>query len=89
MTSIRFLRPVDNVKNCYTAEVDGIEMTIYTRDGQDPKEAIKETFNIQEPNYMEKRLQEYPSIQDQLDMIYHDIDSWKAKISAIKAKYPK
>lgn len=89
MASIRFLRPVDNVKNCYVAEVDGIEMTIYTRDGQDPKEVIKETFNVQELNYMEKRLQEYPSIQDQLDMIYHDIDTWKTTIAAIKAKYPK
>jgi hypothetical protein len=26
---------------------------------------------------------------DQLDMIYHDIDDWKAKVKAIKDKYTK
>ncbi len=41
-------------------------------------------------NYAENRLNEYPSIEDQLDDIYHNgIDSWKAKIKAIKDKYPK
>lgn len=39
--------------------------------------------------YAEKRLMEYPSLPEQLDMIFHDIDAWKATISAIKAKYPK
>ena len=27
--------------------------------------------------------------RDQLDMIYHDIDDWKAKVKAIKDKRPK
>ena len=27
--------------------------------------------------------------QDQLDMIYHDFDGWKAAVKAIKDKYPK
>lgn len=27
--------------------------------------------------------------QEQLDMIYHDIDAWKSKVLAIKNKYPK
>ena len=41
-------------------------------------------------DYEWKREQEYPSVVDQLDEIYHHgIDSWKAKIAAIKAKYPK
>ena len=46
-----------------------------------------------EPNYIEKRQREYPSISDQLDMIYWDkvngTDLWKEKIAEIKAKYPK
>jgi hypothetical protein len=37
-----------------------------------------------------KRRNEYPSIADQLDEIYHNgIDSWKAKIKITKDKYPK
>ena len=31
---------------------------------------------------------EYPSVVDQLDMIYHDIDVWREKIKSIKEKYP-
>ena len=31
----------------------------------------------------------YPSVADQLDMIYHDIDVWREKIKSIKEKYPK
>ena len=37
-----------------------------------------------------KRQKEYPSIQDQLDDIYHNgIDEWKKTIKAVKDKYPK
>jgi hypothetical protein len=46
-----------------------------------------------EPTYVEKRIAEYPSITDQLDMIYWDkvknTNLWQAKITEIKAKYPK
>ena len=43
-----------------------------------------------ELTYAEKREREYPSIQDQLDDIYHNgIDGWKTTIKAIKDKYPK
>jgi len=32
----------------------------------------------------------YPSVVDQLDLIYHSgIDAWKAKIKETKDKYPK
>ena len=40
--------------------------------------------------YQGQRKAEYPSIEDQLDNIYHNgIDAWKATIKAIKDKYPK
>ena len=40
--------------------------------------------------YQRKRTAEYPSIEDQLDDIYHNgIDGWKATRKAIKDKYPK
>ena len=40
-------------------------------------------------DYQTPRKREYPRITEQLDMIYHDIDAWKAKIKSIKDKYPK
>jgi hypothetical protein len=40
--------------------------------------------------YKAKRMGEYPSIGEQLDIIYHNgIDSWKEVITAVKEKYPK
>tara|TARA_B100001142_G_scaffold116908_1_gene119118 strand:+ start:8046 stop:8321 length:276 start_codon:yes stop_codon:yes gene_type:complete len=40
--------------------------------------------------YIKKRANEYPSIVDQLDDIYHNgIDAWKATIKTTKDKYPK
>jgi len=40
--------------------------------------------------YQRKRAEEYPTMADQLDDIYHNgIDGWKAKIKTIKDKYPK
>jgi hypothetical protein len=40
--------------------------------------------------YKSKRAEEYPSIADQLDDIYHNgIDAWKATIKVTKDKYPK
>ena len=43
--------------------------------------------------YKDKRENEYPSIQNQLDMQYHDLlnntTTWKDAIKAVKDKYPK
>ena len=40
--------------------------------------------------YKYKRENEYPTIEDQLDDIYHNgIDGWKATIKVTKDKYPK
>ena len=40
--------------------------------------------------YKINRAAEYPSVVDQLDLIYHSgIDAWKAKIKETKDKYPK
>ena len=48
------------------------------------------TNTLKSQDYMFKRLQEYPSIGDQLDDIYHNgIDGWKATIKTVKDKYPK
>lgn len=40
--------------------------------------------------YKTHRMLAYPSIEDQLDTLYHEgMDAWKAEITAIKDKYPK
>lgn len=44
-------------------------------------------------SYKENRLLRYPSIQEQLDMLYWDnvneTNLWQEAISAVKAEYPK
>ena len=40
--------------------------------------------------YQRDRAEAYPSIEDQLDDLYHNgIDGWKKTIKTIKDKYPK
>ena len=40
--------------------------------------------------YIAKRQQAYPSIADQLDILYHSgFDAWKSAIQAVKETYPK
>ena len=40
--------------------------------------------------YTDKRREAYPSIEDQLDNIYHNgVDGWKASIKAVKDANPK
>jgi hypothetical protein len=40
--------------------------------------------------YKYKRQQAYPSIVDQLDILYHSgFDAWKSAIQAVKEEFPK
>jgi hypothetical protein len=40
--------------------------------------------------YKQQRAAEYPSMEDQLDDIFHNgLDAWKANIQSVKDKYPK
>lgn len=69
------------------------EKTIVATD-KDNKEVTIDWTKVKawkDPNeYQYKRADEYPSIVDQLDDIYHNgIDGWKKTIKAIKDKYPK
>ena len=48
------------------------------------------TNTLKSQEYIYKRLEEYPSIAEQLDDMYHNgFDKWKKTIKAIKDKYPK
>jgi len=40
-------------------------------------------------SYARSRAESYDPIPEQLDMIYHDMDGWKARIKSVKDKYPK
>jgi len=52
--------------------------------------ALQAAWNLENDSYKSQRRAEYPSIEDQLDDIYHNgIDAWKATIKTIKDKYPK
>ena len=69
------------------------EKTIIATD-KDNKEVTIDWTKVKawkDPNeYQYKRADEYPSIVDQLDDIYHNgIDGWKKTIKAVKDKYPK
>ena len=52
--------------------------------------ALQDAWDLQNDSYKSNRRKEYPSIEDQLDDIYHNgIDGWKSTIKATKDKYPK
>jgi|3_EtaG_2_1085321.scaffolds.fasta_scaffold81817_3 hypothetical protein len=58
-------------------------------DIQAEMDRLQAEYDAQE--YARKRKAEYPTIEDQLDKIYHDgIDSWKEEmILPVKNKFPK
>ena len=52
------------------------------------KATLKAEWDAQE--FSRNRKQEYPSIGDQLDMLYHQgIDGWKTEIKKVKDQFPK
>ncbi len=71
--------------------IDGDSYTCLDKDGKEISidlDAVNTEFTKQ--SYKDKRAAEYPSVVDQLDLIYHSgIDAWKAKIKETKDKYPK
>jgi hypothetical protein len=52
--------------------------------------ALQAAWDLENDSYKSQRKADYPSIEDQLDDIYHNgVDAWKATIKTIKDKYPK
>ncbi len=69
-------------------KADGSQITLVQSD----IDAARTTLNneLAATKYQRDRAAEYPSVVDQLDLIYHSgIDAWKAKIKETKDKYPK
>jgi len=56
----------------------------------DGLKALQDAWDLENNSYKSKRRDEFPSMVDQLDLIYHSgIDAWKAKIKETKDKYTK
>ena len=71
------------------------KISIWDSDKEQPtEEEINEKIKELQAEYKAKQYQRdravaYDPIPEQLDQIYHDIDGWKAKIKAVKDKFPK
>ena len=79
-------KSIDDSKGAFKA--DGTQITLVQSD----IDAARVTLDAEAAAiaYQGQRKAEYPSIEDQLDTIYHNgIDAWKATIKVTKDKYPK
>ena len=84
------LNPTAQV-NVHGEEIEWVDgnPTDITKEQIDAKIIELET-DYDNKEYQRNRKKEYPSIEDQLDDIYHNgIDGWKATIKTTKDKYPK
>ena len=69
-------------------DVNGNIVTLDTSKVTAARKVIDDAYAAQE--YARNRAEEYPTVVDQLDLIYHSgVDAWKAKIKETKDKYPK
>ena len=75
----------------YSNAVKTVQDKAFDVDGNEITLNMTNINNWVDPNaYVDKRVAEYPSIEDQLDDIYHNgVDEWKKTIKAVKDKYPK
>ena len=48
---------------------------------------LKTAYDAKE--YQRKRKPEYKSWEEQMDLMYHSMDDWKAHCKAVRDKYPK
>lgn len=57
---------------------------------QEPLISAEEMAAHYAQEYARQRERAYPSIADQLDMLYHGgYDAWRAQIEAVKTQFPK
>ncbi len=78
----------DNNDGYYQFEWDGVSDLPEWTKGMTAVEVV--AVPVPTPTYQELRAAAYPSIVDQLDLIYHGgIDAWKVVITAVKEEFPK
>ena len=77
---------IDDAKGAF--DKDGKSVTLDNAKVTAARKAIDDAYAAKK--YQRDRAAEYPSVVDQLDLIYHSgVDAWKAKIKETKDKYPK
>lgn len=79
----------DNIDNC---EIQWLEETSEISKADIKTKMAELQADYEAKEYQRNRASEYPSIGEQLDMIYHagqGGDAFQAAIQAIKDKYPK
>lgn len=86
----------NNVGISLSLDDDGIPdyNTLIWESEEYPKPSKKEFNSVVQKalglEYKDNRRKEYPSIEDQLDILYHEgLDNWREIIKAVKDKYPK
>lgn len=99
MKNIRILtEAIQNLLPDIPIHIDGTGYdNIHTLDGTPlpSEDDVIEEFDrvkkyYQNTQYQRDRASAYPSIQEQLDVLYHQgYDGWKASIDEVKNKYPK
>jgi hypothetical protein len=90
-----FKRPSDN--EIFAYEEDGsqdhlIDESFISLTKEQAEQQSIDNYNnyFNNLSYSLKRSQSYPSIPDQLDIIYHQgLDAWKQVIDEVKSRYPK
>ena len=83
-----------SIVNSSYAQLTWLSPTIRQPSELEIEQEIKRLEEIEKANeYQRLRAQQYPSIQEQLDMLYWDkvngTTSWQEAISAVKLAYPK
>jgi len=79
------------IHKLYSNVATTVDFVAYDADGNivDYDEAAVDA-EVAAHAYKESRAAAYPSIEDQLDDIYHNgLDAWKTKILAVKKAHPK
>ena len=67
---------------------DGNPKNITIEQIKEKRAELQAAYDLLE--YQRKRKPEYPKIEDQLDLLYHEgIEGWKKEIQKVKDKYPK
>ena len=91
-TAIRKAYPsivtLDDSFKTYGLDKDGNKITLEQSKIDTARSEIDTAYAA--VKYQRDRAAEYPTVVDQLDLIYHSgVDAWKAKIKETKDKYPK
>ena len=85
---ISFVGDLENINNFsgFTFS-DGYQPSFTMTDVENRLAELQAEYDAKK--YQRDRAVAYDPIPEQLDQIYHDMDGWKAKIKAVKDKYPK